>query len=341
MECFLNRSSAGAAHVHDPSDGRWPVSPAECDERISFTLLFTALVRRRRLALGVLLSGCLLSLGLALLLPVRYTARATILPSGDRLAGGALGSALSMMNLDLGGEVPPNSSFLFPTILSSRRLRDGLLETEFDSGGGRAALIELLGERETGRARDRLGGMIDIERSDKTGIVTVEATTADPVLSAAVAARAIELLAGYVEDGKRTGAWREYEFILAELERAGDSLRAAEERLTAFEGSHMDHRRSTDPLVTMEHERLSLGVELAADAYVDLVRRREIADIELRRETPLVRVLDEPVPPAMKSAPPRKLIVLVGGVFSLLGCVLLPLSMEIHPARILARIFGD
>ncbi len=310
-------------------------------ELVSFTLLFKALVHGRRFIVSIIIGGSIVSLVLAFTLPKTYTSDASILPSGKTLPLGTLGSALNMMNIDADLEIPPNSSYLFPTILSSRSLRCQLLATTYDDGSGKKRLDVILGTDSEEQALKKLDRIIDVGMEKRTGIISIRVTTRNAQLSAHIAGQLILLLEKFNREKRHLKDWQDYDFLVNKLKDIETELFAAEKTLMEFEMHHRDHITSTDPHVIMEHDRLLRDLRLQHEIYIDLMKQVELADIELKKETPLVKVLDAPAVPQVKSGPGRKAIALLGGTLSLLVGLAWPILREVSLIDILRGKFVE
>gem|GEM_PF-3103044 len=312
-------------------------------EVASITQLFGALVKWRRFTAVVVVGGSLAFFILAFTLPKRYTANATILPSGGSGGYRNLGRALDLsdLGLDLGMNISPNSSFLFPTILRSRHVRDKLLSSRFGEEGSKELLSDILGTRGEEQSRRALDRIIRIDTDRKTGIIWIRATTGDPGLSAMIVNRMLSLLKEFGGEKRRTKAWLNYRFLRDEFESTKLALFEMEEELAAFERNHRDYATTTDPKVIMEHERLLHNLTLEHEIFIDLNKQLELADINLKREEPLVKVLDEASVPQIKSAPPRKIIFILGSTLSLLVGLVFPLVREVSVGDIIRRFLND
>ncbi|MBN1165446.1 MAG: hypothetical protein JXB45_12770 [Candidatus Krumholzibacteriota bacterium] len=312
----------------------------ENSELLSLTLLLQAVVKKRRAVLLIVLAGSILSLGTAFLLPRVYTAEATILPSGDMGPMGALSDALDLVNLDMGMEISASSSFLFPTILESVLIRDQLLDSTVEYRGSRKTLSAILGQKSREKSREKLSRMVKVLMDKKTGIIRIRATSRRPELSYRIVDRLVRLLEEFNKDKRRIKAGLDYEFILEELKTTDQELLQAEESLTRFEKNNRDCFTTTNPGVRMEHERLLQNLRLQHEIYIELVKQVELADIERNKINPIVKLLDPPSVPTIKSGPPRKVIALAGGfttlIIALLGPVLAQLSLSTIWSRIMS-----
>ncbi len=310
-------------------------------EPVSFTIIARAIVERRHLCAATVLSGCAISLILAFMIPKVYTSEAVILPSGESGPLGTISSALDAMNLDLGMDVSPDNSIFFPVVMSSSVIRNRLLDSRISLDNDSLTVGEALGEGSRGNNLEKLNNYISILTERKTGIIRVRATTGDPELSLGLVERLVGLLKEFNLAGRRERTSKDLEYITGELDSAGIDLRKTEENLTRYEKSNRNCFSTTDPGVIMEHERLVRDLRLKQDIYIDLVKKRELADIERIRENGSVRMLDAPDLPLVKSGPPRKMIALAGGLLSLLAGIAIPVFGAVSPLSIIRYYFTD
>ena len=310
-------------------------------ELVSFTTLFKAVVKRRRFAAAAVIGGSLLSLLLAFILPKNYTADATILPSGKTGPIGPFGSALELMDIDLEPQVPSNSSLLFPAILNSRHIRNQLLSSNFNVEGQEKPLADILGKDDEEESLEALDRIIRISLDKRTGIIRIRSTTRSHNLSFQIVNKLVFLLEKFISEKRRTKAWFDHQFIREELNSVECELFEVEKKLIEFERNHRDCATSTDPKVIMEYQRLLRNLQLKHDIYIDLTKEVELADIELKKETPLVRILDTASVPRLKSGPRRKVIVILGGIASLFIGLVGPVLKEVSLSAILRTTFSD
>ncbi len=310
-------------------------------ENLSFTLLISSLIRRRRVTIAIIGGGCVLSILAALFLPVKFRADCTILPTGSMDSRQQLSSALSTMNINLNLNVPTNSSFYFPVILNSRKIREKLLQSEFPGGEETATLEEILGGTNREETLNKLSGIFSASRDKKTGVVTLKAVTGNPELSAWIVERITSLLKEFLEDKHRHRTRVEQNLIREELVKAEQELYRAEEELAGFEKNHRNYYKSTNPRVLMEHQRLLNRLELKTEVYINLIKQYQLVNIRAERESPLVRILDRARVPTLKCWPSRKNISLLGGMISLMLGVLTPVMLEVSPSEIIKKLLAD
>jgi uncharacterized protein involved in exopolysaccharide biosynthesis len=96
------------------------------------------------------------------------------------------------------------------------------------------------------------------------------------------------------------------------LDQAEDSLRQFSER----------NRRLTDsPSLQFEEARLRRRIDLRQEIYVALNRELEQARLDEVRDTPILNIIDPPVPPARHEKPQRRVIVLLGAFLGALTAI--------------------
>jgi capsule polysaccharide export protein KpsE/RkpR len=79
------------------------------------------------------------------------------------------------------------------------------------------------------------------------------------------------------------------------------------------------------PLLGVTYADLYRRTKIQETVYETLTQEYELAKVQEAKETPSVKVLDEPVVPERKSFPPRTLIAMLCGLFALAGAALVVL----------------
>jgi tyrosine-protein kinase Etk/Wzc len=203
----------------------------EVDE-ISLLDLLIVLAERKRLIFYITAIFALLAIAISLLLPVRYTATATLLtPQQNTSIGVALASQLGSLGgvaaLAGGGLGLKNPNDMFVGMLRSRTVEDAMVQ-HFE-------LMQEYHKRYPSDARKAFENYSDVDGSGKDGLIRVSVEDRDPV-------RAAKLANGYVDQFRNlsqhlaiTEASQRRLFFEQELEQAKDNLANAEEALKATE----------------------------------------------------------------------------------------------------------
>jgi len=296
-----------------------------------------AFLKSRKTLYIMLALGISISLTLAFILPKKFTATATILPSGDGSALGRLGSMVLGQASALTSELPPNSSLLYPTILSSKYILRKLARSNLTSRDGEISLMEYLGVKNLDDAEKILRSTIGVELDRKTMLIRIKVTTKDPKLSASIANRLIELLRDFNNTKSSKLAESELQYLREKLSETKEELYLAENKLMEYEKRHIDYATTTDPVVIMEHDKLKRELELKENSFIDILKEIELKEIEIKRTSPVVNVLDYATAPTIKSAPRRKLIAIIGTLLTIFISMSYCILKEIPIQNLLQR----
>jgi uncharacterized protein involved in exopolysaccharide biosynthesis len=199
---------------------------------ISLFDLLIVIAERKRFILWVTAAFALLALGIALLLPNRYTATVTLMtPQQNTTMGSLLASQMGNMGgmaaLAAGGSLLKNPNDTFVGMLTSRTVEDAMVQ--------HFGLMEEYGKKYLSDARRKFEKRTKVDGSGKDGLIHISVEDHDPK-------RAAELANGYVEQFRNlsqhlaiTEASQRRLFFERELEQAKNNLAAAEETLKLTE----------------------------------------------------------------------------------------------------------
>jgi len=290
---------------------------------ISLLELLNVLLRRRRLALCLPLATALLTGVVAFLLPVWYSAKASFVPEAPptaQLPGGLAGLA-SQVGLTLGAE-PSQSPDFYSRVLRSRELLERILLTRYLDPRSTETPVDSItfmrilrvnGDDEADSLHNgvkALDKLLSVDVDDQTNIVTFRVDAPSPELAAQVAKRFIEYLNDFNTHTRQSRAGERRKFIEQRLSEGESDLHKAEEDLRTF----YERNRSWQgaPQLVFEEGRLHRRVEIRQDLYLTLSRQYQSARIEEVNDTPVITVVDHPVPPTEKARPKRALLIVLG-----------------------------
>jgi uncharacterized protein involved in exopolysaccharide biosynthesis len=282
----------------------------------------------------------ILTLLVSLLLPTRWTAKGSFIPetqSSIQLPQG-IGALAGELGFSLPGADPMSSPDFYAAVTRSRSLLERTLLTRFPVPGvtgeraDSAPLIDIL-EIEADTPRERLDKGVEWLKDhsaarvdNKTGTIEIEVELPGPELAATVASHMLGLLNDFNRQTRNLRARERRKFTEARTAEARNDLESAEEAMRAF--LTRNRQFETSPQLLFEHGRLDRQVQLRQEVYQTLEREYEIARIDEVNDTPLLTVIDPPVPPAKPSSPRPVRMGLVAGVLGLILSVSLAFLME-------------
>jgi tyrosine-protein kinase Etk/Wzc len=129
-------------------------------------------------------------------------------------------------------------------------------------------------------------------------------------VAAGVANRMVELLNEFNLDRRQVQSREQRRFTGERTQQTQEELRAAEAALLRFLQSNREYAGS--PLLEYQHSRLQRDVQVKQEIYLTLTKAYEEARIAEVRDIPVLTIIDEAVPPVLRSSPRRKLNTMMG-----------------------------
>lgn len=258
--------------------------------------------------------------------PNKYVSTASLLPSGKTDQMSALKEAVGLSNP---GSMDENSSVLFPVVLQSRTIADGVLgRTYAIHVDGRPVTIipsEYFERTDPDELRQALADATAVSMEKKTGDIHLEVQSKYPELSQALAQAYLEELENFNVHRRKSLAKENAKYLEQQILRSRDSLNAAEAALADFRRHNADWAGNSNSEILADLTALQREVEIRSAAYVYLQQQLEMARLDVQKTVPVTRVLDAPSLPTLKSSPRRTLSVLVAGfaAFFVTLCLLL------------------
>lgn len=274
-----------------------------------------------------IIAGCI-----SFLVPNRYTATASILPTSSNAgASGLLSMAENIPGIDLSaisGDKSP--TLLYPEILKSRLVAEEILANNYTYKKGERQvnqnLFQYLKITNPDRAIAALNSHVDFSADRKTGVIAINVTTKNPELSALVANYYTECLDNFNKYQRKTSAGQNREFIEKRMAEARVELTSVEENLRDLRQRNLNYYNATDPELNMLNSQLQREVEIKTQVYLTLCQQYELASIQEKKESPVVQVLDIARPPTIKSGPSRLktviLALIMGAILAMIIVIL-------------------
>jgi len=175
----------------------------------------------------------------------------------------------------------------------------------------------MLSEEED-EALEAIEEMVATAIDDETGLMRISVTAGGPHLASDIAQSFIRHLTRRVREIQTKKVRERLTFVEERFQDAEAELEQAETRLAQFSERNQNPTTAT---LQFERDRLQRQVRFKEQLYSDLQSQLMQTRLDLQRRQPVVTVVEEPAPPADRSAPLRTLIVLasliVGGVVAI------------------------
>jgi uncharacterized protein involved in exopolysaccharide biosynthesis len=292
-----------------------PAEAASFQFNINVFELISLLIAKRKLIIGAVAVSVLATIGYLLLQPNQYTSHATILPSGKAMSS-SLNSVRSLVGLaDPTPFTDENSSAIFPVILRSNLVMDGVMKKTYTFADNdqkkTMTLGEYFDEDNPDKLRKALRDQTYVESNKMTAEISIGVKTMYPELSRQIVGEYIRLLEDFNLNKRQTSAKFNCQYLSKQIELVGTDLHAAEDKLQDYQQHNMSWNMQSDPELTKEVNRLQREVDLKSTTFNNLSQQYENAKLEAQKDVPIVRVLDAPTLPTVKSGPFRTHAVIV------------------------------
>ncbi len=203
------------------------------EDEINLLDLLLVLLKRKKLIILVVAVAIAASVVISLLIPVKYTATARILPpdeTSSKLGGliSATGGALGGLAAGLLGE--ESGPELYKGILESRTVADTLIDR-----------FDLMNDWETEFRNDaykKLKNRTSIDIDRKSGIISISVEDEDPKRAAAMANTYVDALDAINRRVHTSSGHRKRVFLEARLKKVRQDLARAEAALKSFQQEH-------------------------------------------------------------------------------------------------------
>lgn len=300
-------------------------SPEEARRGRARVRLAVEYLRGRRRAVTILMiAAAVIGTSVALLLPAKYTARASFYSEGKQ--GGDLASSLSSLGpltallSAAGGSLGSNPAF-FVDLLKSQSFFDSLAASPIPIvPKGRPILVKnYIVKRAKNdsirnwNARKILKKMIEVS-TQPSGVVVIRVDAKSPVAAAAMANRSVDLIDNLNVRFRRTQAAERRKFTEGFLGDVETRLDASEDRLQTFllNNKSLLSMRTGDqsPVLKREEERLRAETLRLTALKEQLESTIENARLTEYNDAPMVARVDSASVPEKRSGPPRTLIAL-------------------------------
>jgi uncharacterized protein involved in exopolysaccharide biosynthesis len=304
-----------------------PASPDTSEEatgRARVRLTVDYIRQRRKLASLAMLAAAIAGTAVALLLPAKYTARASFYSEGKQ--SGDLASSLSSLGplsaiLSMAGAGAGSNPAFFVDLLKSQSFFDTLGVSPIPIGpNGPTVLVKNYVIKSAKndsirrwKSRIKLKKMIEVS-TQPSGVVMVRVDAKSAVAAAAIANRTVDIIDNLNVRFRRDQAANRRKFTEGFLADVEARLDASEDRLQTFLQNNRSllSLRSADqsPVLKRQEEKLRAETLRLTALKEQLESTIENARLTEYNDAPMVARVDRASVPEKRSGPPRTLIAL-------------------------------
>lgn len=322
------------------------------EDVMDFIYKFVAYTKRKLIVISlIILIGMIVGLIVSIQTPTKYVAKLTFVIEGEKSStglGGALGLA-SQFGLDMGtsaGNIFSNANLI--ELMKSRSLVEKALLNPIKYEANKVSSLaeyylkiskldqELAEDPELAKIRfpiaaDRsafsfnqdsimgllvgtmVNGVFTVQQKDKkVGIITIEVKSTDQIFSKVFAESILNVVSDFYVETKSKKA----RLNLQNLEHQADSIRTELNNAISGVASANDNVFNLNPAMNIQRvpaSRRQIDIQANSAIFTELVKNLEMARVTLRRETPLVQIVDKPILPLNKERLGKLKGIIIGG----------------------------
>jgi uncharacterized protein involved in exopolysaccharide biosynthesis len=161
----------------------------------------------------------------------------------------------------------------------------------------------------------------------KTGVISISAKMQDKVVATRLTTLAMAYLTNYITDYRTQKAKENVSFFQEQMMKAKNKFYSSQAQKAqyadAFQQQYMRMRT-----VDVQRERIETEYQFSSAFYKSLEQQLEQSKIDLQREIPVIKVLEPPVVPHVKTEPSRSIIVAGAGLLGLVLSLLVSLIKD-------------
>jgi uncharacterized protein involved in exopolysaccharide biosynthesis len=222
---------------------------------------------------------------------------------------------------------------IYIVLLKSPRVTDSVLRRQYVDQKGIAVgnLYDVFDIRNPEKARRKLLTITSFDCDIRTGMVTISATSHDPVLSAQIANALVEKLDLFKQELDRSMAGKVSGYLQDRLDDEQQTLQKAEEEMARFLSANRNYQDGDDPELRLEVDRLQRNVAFHRQFLTTLMELKATTDMETEKTIPRLVVIQNAEPPSLKSSPHRITTILLATLAAALfaiGLTVVQLSYE-------------
>jgi uncharacterized protein involved in exopolysaccharide biosynthesis len=268
---------------------------------ITLLSLINAALRRRKLIVLVCVLAVVIAAAKLLIAPRTYDGIASFTPGTPSSS-----STISGLAAQFGVAIPSDNGSQGPAfyaeLLQTRPLLQGVIEKQYDVVQDGRMVKQMLVDYTGLHGADSvqalesavvgLRSVLDINVSQRTGIVSFRVRQPTRELARQVARNLLDAVADFDVSSRRTAASEERKFTERRLEQVKSELDAAEQRLLDFQRSNRSVQG--DPALALRQSRLTREVDQLQSLSGILTQSYEHAKIDEVRDTPTITIIEQP-----------------------------------------------
>lgn len=171
----------------------------------------------------------------------------------------------------------------------------------------------------------------------KVGVITISIKMPDPVVAANIARFSMNYLTDYIINYRTEKQKRDLDFLAERLQVAKGKYFSNQSKKASYT-DQMPLNALRLQTADLQRERIEAEYKTSSSFYNSLLQKYEEAKLKIQQETPVIKVLEPPVVPNLKSEPKRGFILLVGAIIGTMSSILFVLTKKKNRTKLFSTI---
>ena len=320
---------------------------------VNFKAFWQVLKKERLLIIGITVFFTIVGAIYAFSLKEEFKSEGKILPEVQSKGNsmGQLAGLAALAGVDLGGATGGSDAIrpdLYPDVLKSTPFFLRLFKEKFRNMTNKEVSFQYFYEKQVldGKLKPK-DQQIKYARSDKyivfdrqteknikdlkeriicnydkkTGVISISAKMPDPVMAANVTRFSMNYLTDYIVNYRTEKQKRDLDFLSGRLSAARGKFFTNQSKKASYT-DEMPLNALRLQSADLQRERIESEYKVSSVFYNSLLQKYEEAKLKVQQETPVIKVLEPPVVPNLKSEPRKSIILTISILLGLVTSVL-------------------
>jgi uncharacterized protein involved in exopolysaccharide biosynthesis len=147
----------------------------------------------------------------------------------------------------------------------------------------------------------------------KTGIIGVSVELPDPITAAYVAKISMDYLTAFVTDYRTEKSRQDLNFLAQQLGAAKGKYYTTQSKKAQYSDQFQSATIRLQA-ADIQRERIEADYRVSSTFYTELMKQYESAKMDLQKQTPVFKTLEQPIIPYEKSGPRRSITLVIFGI---------------------------
>lgn len=214
-----------------------------------------------------------------------------------------------------------NKEWLFSDFFI-KKILDGKIKSKDQKINFTKSVKYIAFSRQTEKNIEELKKRVTCTYDKKTGIIEISSKMPDPVIAANITSFSMKYLTDYIINYRTQKQKRDLDFLSERLSSAKNKYFSTQSKKANYT-DQMPLNALRLQSADLQRERIESDYKISSSFYNSLLQKYEEAKLHMQQETPVIKVLESPVVPNMKSEPKKAIYIMGFAFFGILASIII------------------